>query len=1052
VKSVVPLAAIGVQPICRLPDKVKLNLAIGLPLQNTDALTNLLQQLYDPASPLYHRYLTPEQFTEQFGPSPADYQALIDFVQANGLTVTATYPNRALLDVTGAVADIEKAFGISLQVYQHPTENRAYFAPDTEPSLDLPGISVLSIAGLTDFNQPRPMSLNALDAGGASGSAPLTGSAPYGYYMGKDFRAAYAPGVTLTGAGQTVGLLQFDGYYLTDITNYEAQAGLSNVALTNVLLDGYDGTPGAAVSEVSLDIEMVVSMAPGLSQIVVYEAGPSGNGNDILTRMATDNLAKQLSASWTFGTDAYTSQIFQQFAAQGQSYFNASGDSDAYTGAIPSPADDPNVIVVGGTTLGTSGPGGAWTSEKVWNWNNNSGSGGGISTSHNIPSWQQALNMSANHGSATMRNIPDVAMTADAIWVIYGRGITAGFGGTSCATPLWAGFTALINQQATANAEPSVGFLNPALYALGRGANYSATFHDTTTGNNTNSASPANFPAVAGYDLATGWGTPKGQALINALAPVDKLVISPVIGFSAAGAAGGPFSVASQTFTLTNSGAAPLNWSLNNPAAWLNASAGGGTIPANSSIPLTLSLAPAASNLQSETYTATVSVTNQTGGVLHQLVFKLLVGDPLVLTPATGFASSGPAGGPFTVSAQNYSLTNLGTAALNWSLGGLPLWLNASSASGTIPAGSSITVNLGLNAAAAGLLPGNYAATVQFTNLTSGIVDSLQFSLPLSDPLVVSPASGFVANGPVGGPFDVTTKTLFLTNSGLAAVNWSLAGATAWLNASVGGGTLPSGSFTNVTFSLNASAAALPPGNYLANVGFSNLNLGTTQSRPFTLSVAELPVQNGGFETGNLSGWTQSGNTASTSVTTNAPFAHSGGFGALLGPYGSLGFLSQNLPTTAGHSYLFSAWLYVASNSVPNEFQVSWNGSVVFDQTNLTVAGWTNILVPVTSTSTNTALTLGFRNDPYYFGLDDVTVQALPTPVLQPLVRTGNSLTLTWSALPGLQYQVQYSTSLAQPNWTALGAPTIASGSTASASDTITTATPQRFYRAVLVP
>src|SRR5947209_18725049 len=160
---------------------------------------------------------------------------------------------------------------------------------------------------------------------------------------------------------------------------------------------------------------MCASMAPGLSAIIVYEGQ---SGNDILNRMATDNLAKQLSASWTFGIDATTEQIFQQFAAQGQSYFNASGDSDAYSGTISTPSDDPFVISVGGTTL-TTGSGASYSSERVWNRGGNVGTGGGISTTYAIPSWQQGVNMSANSGSLTKRNIPDVAMIADNVLVIY---------------------------------------------------------------------------------------------------------------------------------------------------------------------------------------------------------------------------------------------------------------------------------------------------------------------------------------------------------------------------------------------------------------------------------------------------------------------------------------------------------------------------------------------------------------------------------------------------------------------------------------------------------
>ena len=175
--------------------------------------------------------------------------------------------------------------------------------------------------------------------GGGSGPVAASGSGPDGLYMGNDFRAAYVPGVALTGAGQSVGLLEFDGYYPSDITNYAAMAGVPSVPLKNVYVDGFSGEAGDANVEVALDIDMAVCMAPGLSSVVVYEAGPYGDANDLLNRMATDDLANQLSASWTYPIDAESEQIFQQFAAQGQSFFNASGDGDAYVGPVISPAE-----------------------------------------------------------------------------------------------------------------------------------------------------------------------------------------------------------------------------------------------------------------------------------------------------------------------------------------------------------------------------------------------------------------------------------------------------------------------------------------------------------------------------------------------------------------------------------------------------------------------------------------------------------------------------------------------------------------------------------------
>ncbi|HZM02302.1 MAG TPA: protease pro-enzyme activation domain-containing protein, partial [Candidatus Saccharimonadales bacterium] len=326
----VPAEARHLQPLDRLPASNRLNLAIGLPVQNRAVLTQLLRDLYDPANPRFHQYLTAAQFAAQFGPTEQHYQAVVKFAQSNGLTVTGTHANRLLVDVSGSVEEIEKAFHTHLRVYQHPTEGRTFYAPDSDPWLDL-SVPVLGINGLDDFILPHPMNIQTADA-----TAYTSGSGPSGFFIGNDFRAAYAPGVTLTGAGQAVGLFELDGYDVQDIMEYESLAKLPNMALTNILLDGFSGTAGANNLEVALDIDMAICMAPGLSRVIVYEGLTP---NDVLNRMATDNQARQLSSSWGFGpqTDPVRAQIFEEFAAQGQTMFQASGDSGAYSGQVSSP-------------------------------------------------------------------------------------------------------------------------------------------------------------------------------------------------------------------------------------------------------------------------------------------------------------------------------------------------------------------------------------------------------------------------------------------------------------------------------------------------------------------------------------------------------------------------------------------------------------------------------------------------------------------------------------------------------------------------------------------
>ena len=137
----------------RLPATQSLRLNIALPLRNESELDELLQQIYDPQSPSYHQFLSVEEFTERFGPSQEDYDAVISFAQANGLTVTGTAPNRMIVDVTGPVANIERAFHVNMGVYQHPTEDRTFYAPDREPTADLP-VAVVAYHGPRQLLDP----------------------------------------------------------------------------------------------------------------------------------------------------------------------------------------------------------------------------------------------------------------------------------------------------------------------------------------------------------------------------------------------------------------------------------------------------------------------------------------------------------------------------------------------------------------------------------------------------------------------------------------------------------------------------------------------------------------------------------------------------------------------------------------------------------------------------------------------------------------------------------------------------------------------------------
>lgn len=293
-----------------------MRLAIGLSLRNQQDLDILLEQLYNPTSPTYHRYLTTAQFTDAFGPTAKDQQAVIDFVQSNGLRVVGTFPNRLVLDVAGSVTNIERTFHVRILQYQHPTQPRMFHAPNVDPTVPT-NLAVVDITGLDDYCQAHPNhgSIPIVDSGAVANG----GSGPGGTYTAADIRQAYASGVTLNGSGQTVGILSFNLFNASDVVAYEDANNISHVSVVPVLLDGYDGvTPcpdDGWQQEVDADIELCIGMAPGLAQVVVFEGNWANQlPNHVLNAMVNYSpRINQFSSSWGWGEARMLPQIAFSF-------------------------------------------------------------------------------------------------------------------------------------------------------------------------------------------------------------------------------------------------------------------------------------------------------------------------------------------------------------------------------------------------------------------------------------------------------------------------------------------------------------------------------------------------------------------------------------------------------------------------------------------------------------------------------------------------------------------------------------------------------------------
>jgi subtilase family serine protease len=615
-----------------------------------------------------------------------------------------------------------------MTVYQHPTENRTFYSPDREPSLNL-SVPVLHIAGLNNFSIPRPKLKRPTAEPAIQSHA---GSGPGGAYLGGDMRAAYYGGTALTGSGQSVGLCEFDGYNTSDVTS--TFDGVSyNVPINNVLIDGASAGSDGDDGEQVLDIVQAIAMAPGMSQVRVYIApGTTSIGvgdKDMFNKMATDNISKQLSCSWGWNPDDTSSDdpIFQEFAAQGQNLFVASGDAGAYTGSNATdesyPAESVYVVAVGGTDLTTNGAGGPWQAETAWA----DSSGGPADNGFAIPSWQSGVANSSNGASTTIRNLPDVAAEGNFDNYLCSQGSCAGdWGGTSFAAPRWAGFLALVNQQAVANGSATLGFVNPAIYAIGKGSSYNSDFHDITSGNNNNGKGKS-YNAVTGYDLVTGWGSPNGQNLINALAgsstPSFTLSDSPSSLTITQGGAGG-----TSTITVTDLGG--FSGSVTLAASGVPSGVTAVFSPNPTSATSTLTLTASAS---ATTGTATVTITGTSGSLMATTTLTLTVNAAaspnftIGASPSSLTVKQGANGtSTITITSQNsFSSATTLTAT------GLPSGVTAAFSTNPVtpPANGSATSTLTLTASATATVG---TATVTVTGTSGSLSHSTTIALTVS--------------------------------------------------------------------------------------------------------------------------------------------------------------------------------------------------------------------------------------------------------------------------------------------------------------------------------
>jgi len=556
------------------------------------ALTELLLEQQQPASPNYHKWLTPAQFADQFGLSTSDIAKVTAWLSSQGFTVTSTAPSRTFITFSGTAAQVEQAFGTS--IHSLSLNGEKHFANLTDPAIPAALASVVSgVTGLHDFKPVSRVKSHMVPTPASDPVHPqftsnLSGSiyvAPSDFYTIYDENSLISAGTT--GTGVTIAVVGQTDISLPDVAAFRSAAGLA-VNTPTVKVVGTD--PGTStdpddITESQLDMEWSGATAPAAS-ILFY------NSRDVidisLVQAIEDNLAQVITVSYgnceaAWGSDLQSLNLkFQQAAAQGITIFSAAGDSgaadcdnavaSATNGlAVDFPGSSPFVTSVGGTMF-NEGSGSFWAAvnnatpynntesaisyipEAVWNETATAGTlasgGGGQSTVFTKPFWQVGTGVPNDFS----RDVPDISLDAASVHEPYlicafgscvngfrapstptascpqpGGGCVDVVGGTSVAAPSFAGLTALVVQKTGGR----LGTINPTLYALANSTFYSMVFHDTTVGSNavpcTAGSTGCPTGGNIGYSATTGYDLASGWGSVDATNMVnDWKLVTPL--------------------------------------------------------------------------------------------------------------------------------------------------------------------------------------------------------------------------------------------------------------------------------------------------------------------------------------------------------------------------------------------------------------------------------------------------------------------------------------------------------------------------------------------
>jgi len=513
-----------------------------------DALNQLLDAQHNPESPYYHQWLTPEQYGERFGISDADTTQVVGWLKDHGMEVEEVTASRRSIVFSGAAAQVESAFHTRIHAYKIGSE--LHHANATEPEIPAALVQVVGgVVSLHDFHS-EPMH------GARRAPAPEFSSGGSYYLAPADFATIYdlVPlyQQSINGSGQSVAIVARSNIKLADVRQFRTVFGLP-ANDPQIIVNGAD--PGIWSSneetEADLDVEWSGAVARNATiKLVVSKSTNASDGVDLSAQyIVNHNLAPVMSMSFglceaSLGSsgNGFLNSLWQQAAAEGITVFVSSGDNGAagcdsaaassamHGRGVNGLCSTPNSVCVGGTEFNdVSSPSLYWSSsnatgtqssalsyipETTWNESGPGAglwaSGGGASSVYAKPAWQAGTGVPADG----KRDVPDVALSAAGHdgYLIYQEGGLYVVGGTSAASPAFAGVMALVIQHTAARQ----GNANTAFYSLAskQRAGGASVFHDITKGNNS-VPGLTGFSATVGYDEATGLGSIDGSVLVS---------------------------------------------------------------------------------------------------------------------------------------------------------------------------------------------------------------------------------------------------------------------------------------------------------------------------------------------------------------------------------------------------------------------------------------------------------------------------------------------------------------------------------------------------------